>query len=171
MACARPNPLIATSTANANDDFIRTLGKAAIVEAIAFKERKSKLFGDKGGLISGRSEIDDTWYWTFVKMLLEGSPPREKLFDNIGVVCFNYDRCIEHYLTCELMRSFSIERKEAADLVNRLTIWHPYGTIASARHARAKRRRIRRQQVHQGSQLSTWHRASRRSRRSTKIVP
>lgn len=115
---------------NADDDFTRTLGKAAIVEAIAFKERKSKLYGDKGGLISGRSEIDDTWYWTFIKMLLEGSPPREELFDNIAVVCFNYDRCIEHYLTCELMRSFSIERKEAAGLVKRLMIWHPYGTIA-----------------------------------------
>jgi hypothetical protein len=114
----------------ADDEFIRTLGKAAIVEAIAFRERKSKLYGDKGGPISGRSEIDDTWYWTFFRMLLEGSPPRDKLFDNIAIVCFNYDRCIEHYLTCELMRAYSIERNEAADLVQRLTIWHPYGTIA-----------------------------------------
>ena len=114
----------------ADDDFIRTLGKAAIVEAIAFRERKSKLYGDKGGAISGRSDIDDTWYWTFFRMLLEGSPPRDKLFDNIAIVCFNYDRCIEHYLTCELMRAYTIERKEAAELVKRLTIWHPYGTIA-----------------------------------------
>ena len=115
---------------NADDEFTRTLGKAAIIEAIAFKERKSDLYLDKGGLISGKSQIDETWYWTFIKMLLEGSPPREALFDNIAVVCFNYDRCIEHYLTCELMRSYSIERKEAADVVNRLMIWHPYGTIA-----------------------------------------
>jgi hypothetical protein len=70
-------PPSALARRHADDDFIRTLGKAAIIEAIAFKERKSKLYGDKGGSISGRSEIDDTWYWTFVKMLLEGSPPRE----------------------------------------------------------------------------------------------
>jgi hypothetical protein len=112
-----------------HDDFIRILGKAAIIEAIAFKERKSKLYGDKG-LASGRSEIEDTWYWHFVTMLLEGSPPRDELFDNIAVVSFNYDRTIEHYLTCELMRAYSIERTEAASLVKRLTIWHPYGTIA-----------------------------------------
>jgi hypothetical protein len=52
------------------------------------------------------------------------------LFDNIAIVCFNYDRCIEHYLTCELMRAYHIERKDAAELVKRLTIWHPYGSIA-----------------------------------------
>ncbi len=115
---------------NRDDDCIRTLGKAAIVKAISFQERKSKLFGDKGGPIRGRSEVDDTWYWTFVKMLLEGSPPPDKLFDGLSVICFNYDRCIEHYLTCELMRSYHIDRKEAAKLVSRLAIWHPYGTIA-----------------------------------------
>lgn len=115
---------------NRDDDYIRTLGKAAIVKAIAFDERKSKLFADKGGPILGRSVIDDTWYWPFVKMLLEGSPPLDELFDGLSVICFNYDRCIEHYLTCELMRSYHIDRKEAAKLVGRLDIWHPYGTIA-----------------------------------------
>lgn len=115
---------------NRDNEFVRTLGKAAIVRTVSFKERKSKLFTDKGGPIRGMSEIDETWYWTLVRMLLEGSPSPEKLFDDIAVVCFNYDRCIEHYLTCELMRSYHIDRKEAAKLVDRLTIWHPYGTIA-----------------------------------------
>jgi hypothetical protein len=115
---------------NRSDEFIRTRGKAAIVKAISFKERKSGLSSDKGGAIIGKSNIDATWYWTFVKMLLEESPPPESLFDDISVICFNYDRCIEHYLTCELMRSYHIERKDAARIVNRLTIWHPYGTIA-----------------------------------------
>jgi hypothetical protein len=115
---------------NRDDEYIRTLGKAAIVKAISFKERTSKLIGDKGNPIRGRSAIDDTWYWTFVRILLEGSPAPEKLFDDIAIVCFNYDRCIEHYLTCELMRSYHIDREAAAKLVSRLTIWHPYGTIA-----------------------------------------
>jgi len=115
---------------NADDEFIRTLGKAAIVEAIAFKEFKSRLSKDNGAPTTGRSPLDDTWYWTFVKMLLEGSPPKEELFKNVAIVCFNYDRCIEHYLICELMRSYHIDRKEAANLVARLSIWHPYGTIA-----------------------------------------
>jgi hypothetical protein len=115
---------------NRDDEFIRTLGKAAIVRAIAFKERKSQLHEDKGGPILGKSWIDTTWYWAFVRILLEGSPPPEKLFDDVAIICFNYDRCIEHYLTCELVRSYHIDRKEAAALVSRLTIWHPYGTIA-----------------------------------------
>lgn len=115
---------------NRHDEYIRTLGKAAIVKAISFKERKTGLFSDKGEAIRGRSNIDETWYWTLVRMLLEGSPPPESLFDDISIICFNYDRCIEHYLACELMRSYHIDRVEAAKLVSRLTIWHPYGTIA-----------------------------------------
>jgi hypothetical protein len=115
---------------NRDDNFIRTLGKAAIIKSISYRERKSKLFADKGGPVLGKSEIGDTWYWTFAKMLLEGSPPPEKLFDGIAVICFNYDRCIEHYLMCELMRSYFIDRNAAAKLVSKLDIWHPYGTIA-----------------------------------------
>jgi hypothetical protein len=80
--------------------------------------------------MAGGTKIRKTWYWTFAKMLLEGSPAPEQLFDNISIVCFNYDRCIEHYLICELMRAYCINRKLAAALVDRLRIWHPYGTIA-----------------------------------------
>ena len=53
-----------------------------------------------------------------------------RLFDDVSVICYNYDRCIEHYLTCELMRSYHIGRREAAALAGRLPIYHPYGTIA-----------------------------------------
>jgi hypothetical protein len=115
-----------------DDDCVRTLGKAAIVKAISFKERKSDLFGDKGEAIRGRSKIDDTWYWTFAKMLFEGvgRSRLEAVFEGLSIVCFNYDRCIEHFLTNELMRSYHLKRREAAELVSRLTIWHPYGTIA-----------------------------------------
>lgn len=115
-----------------DDEYIRALGKAAIVKAIALKERKSDLSSDKGETIRGRSKIDDTWYWTLARMLFEGvgRSRLEGVFEGLSVVCFNYDRCIEHYLAYELMRSYHLERREAAELFSRLVIWHPYGTIA-----------------------------------------
>ena len=70
---------------------------------------------------TGKTLIVLCWRCCRTACLAAGCPP---------IVCFNYDRCIEHYLTCELMRAYTIERKEAAELVKRLRIWHPYGTIA-----------------------------------------
>ena len=115
------------------DEIVRDLGKAAIVEAIAFAESKSLLFGDKGEAIQGKSAVDGTWYWALARMLFEGVNHSQlpAVFNNVSIICFNYDRCIEIYLTQELMRAFNIERQLAAALVHDcLKIWHPYGTIA-----------------------------------------
>jgi len=51
------------------------------------------------------------------------------LFDGISVVCFNYDRCIQHFLIHALVPLYSIKKEEAEDVVSSLEIYHPYGTV------------------------------------------
>ena len=64
--------------------------------------------------LRGKSPVDDTWYSAFAQILFQDVPHSQVngVFDGISIVCFNYDRCIEHYLTCELMREVSTLNKE-----------------------------------------------------------
>ena len=77
-------------------------------------------------------EVSKTWYQPFAKALFDGvsNDDVDSVFDNISIVCFNYDRCIEHFLTYALSYHFRISLEDARLIVNeRLTIHHPYGTV------------------------------------------
>src|SRR6185295_10588589 len=50
-------------------------------------------------------------------------------FLNVAFIVFNYDRCLEHFLEYALFGLYGIPRRDAASLVRKLTIIHPYGTI------------------------------------------
>ncbi len=72
------------------------------------------------------------WYKEFSETLFEGVSAEEveTIFDNITIVCFNYDRCIEHYLGHAISLHYQIDLSEAAGIVSeRLRIFHPYGTV------------------------------------------
>ena len=76
--------------------------------------------------------VSSTWYQPFAKALFDGvsNDNVDSVFDNISIVCFNYDRCIEHFLTYALSYRFRISLEEARRIVNeRLAIHHPYGTV------------------------------------------
>jgi hypothetical protein len=52
----------------------------------------------------------------------------ERMFTNVSFICFNYDRCIEHYLFWAV-RGLGVPETEAAEIVRRVPIVHPYGTL------------------------------------------
>jgi len=52
------------------------------------------------------------------------------MFDNISIICFNYDRCIEHYLYSALVAHYGITKPAAAKIMGKLRIHHPYGVIS-----------------------------------------
>jgi hypothetical protein len=64
-------------------------------------------------------------------MLLEQSVRRDisNIFDNVSVITFNYDRCIERYLVHSLENYLGLNATEAELLMSRLTIVHPYGQV------------------------------------------
>ena len=54
-----------------------------------------------------------------------------KRFEQITLIVFNYDRCIEHYLLHSLITYHKLSSKDAAEILESLKIIHPYGTVGS----------------------------------------
>ncbi|MBB3389784.1 hypothetical protein FHT82_002524 [Rhizobium sp. BK275] len=77
------------------------------------------------------ANIPDSWHNTFCKMLTENVRlgDLETVFENVAIITFNYDRCIEHYLLTWLIKYMRIPYGEAAEICRKLPIFHPYGQV------------------------------------------
>lgn len=47
----------------------------------------------------------------------------------VTLIIFNYDRCIEHFLYHALQNYYKVSESEAAEIVNHINIYHPYGKV------------------------------------------
>ncbi len=128
--------------ANSIDDFLNIhggnktlieLGKAAIVRSILEAEGNSKLFVDQSNVYNKMdfNKIEDTWFVKLMRVLGSGRNPTtvKEVFSNISFIVFNYDRCVEHFLTHSLQALYAISAKDASEIVKQITIIHPYGKI------------------------------------------
>ncbi len=114
---------------------IALCGKLAIVRSILDAERGSRLYFDRS---LNQSNIDfnsisNTWYIYFFQ-LLTGNCVKNDLkerFKFVTLIIFNYDRCVEHFIYCALQTYYNMSETEAAELVNCINIYHPYGDIGS----------------------------------------
>ena len=116
------------------DEPSETIGKLGIVRSILEAELASKIYykPNQSERINFGT-LDETWFAGFVKILTENVPRSdvEKIFDNVGILNFNYDRCIEHYLHESLENYYSLEANAVTDLIDRIQILHPYGSVGS----------------------------------------
>jgi len=119
---------------HAHDKNIALMGKLGIAAAILDAERRSRIFFHKQE--DGRDQIDfahvpDSWHLVFVKMLLEQSIRKDisAVFDNVSIITFNYDRCIEKYIIGSLQNYLGLNTMEAEMLMSKLEIVHPYGQV------------------------------------------
>ena len=120
--------------AHSSNSGVVLFGKLGITQAIIEAERKSKLyFDERPAQISkfDHNKIEDTWYMRFFQLLHENvrKDDVDRLFDNVSFVIFNYDRCIEHYLYHALQNYYGIPEAGAQELMQKITILHPYGVI------------------------------------------
>ena len=53
----------------------------------------------------------------------------EKRFSSILLVVFNYDRCLEHFLYHALQTYYRVQPSEVSNLLEKLKIIHPYGSV------------------------------------------
>jgi hypothetical protein len=72
---------------------------------------------------------DDTWIGHFFRILCDGVRDPAELGKNITIICFNYDRCIEHYLQMQIAAAYGLTVAAADEVVAGMTIIHPYGTL------------------------------------------
>jgi hypothetical protein len=113
-------------------------GKLGIAQAIIEAERNSKLIVGSKLIVYDQpgqfdkidyTEIGGTWYAPFFQLLTENVRNEEvvSLFDNISIITFNYDRCIEHFLYHAIQNYFAFN--DIARLMQKLRIFHPYGVV------------------------------------------
>jgi hypothetical protein len=119
--------------AHRSDPKIAICGKLAIVRSILAAESKSPLWIDRTNINNkpNFSALESTWFNAFFQLLTENCrqddlPAR---FEKISIICFNYDRCIEHYLHSALQNYYGMKPEEANTVLAHLEIHHPYGTV------------------------------------------
>jgi len=122
--------------ANSIDEFLNShqarpevvwLGKIAIAAIIGAHE-SAQLARETG---PNRQTPPDDWMLPLVRMLSSSRSLdafRTKMED-VHFVVFNYDRMLEHYLTGALSHTFGLADFEAAEVVEGLSIAHPYGSL------------------------------------------
>jgi hypothetical protein len=115
------------------DDKIEFCGKLAIVRSILEAEKNSLLFVDErqDQTTINFNALEKTWYKIFMQILSDGCHRKNinQIFEGVSFIVFNYDRCIEHFLFHALQNYYGIQSDEAADILQELTIIHPYGMV------------------------------------------
>ena len=113
------------------DPQIELLGKLGIVRAILNAEAASPVFKFAQNIPDtlDLSKFDDTWYSSLTRLLIENvrKSQIDNIFNNLEIVNFNYDRCLEHYLPLSLSDYYGVKSDAIREIMNRLTIHRPYG--------------------------------------------
>ncbi len=111
---------------------LELVGKVAIARAILTAEKQSHLRPPR----DRRFQIElsmcaSSCLPLLGRLAVEGRRISEldKLFHNLTIITFNYDRCIEHYLPFSLTSHYGISLDEARRLVTQLRVYHPFGTV------------------------------------------
>jgi hypothetical protein len=116
-----------------NNEYVVACGKLAIFMSILEAERNSKLYYKDTHIDDtiNFDAIDDTWYSKFFKLIAKNisKDKIQDIFNNISVIIFNYDRCLEHYLVHATASKYAISLNDAEELVKKLTIYHPYNVV------------------------------------------
>ncbi|KPH04533.1 hypothetical protein CO657_26275 (plasmid) [Rhizobium acidisoli] len=119
---------------HSDDAVIAEISKLQIAFAIMHAEVNSNLVPHAGSLADGVNwdNADSSWIGPFARKLFEGvrASEVETIGSNISIICFNYDRCIEHYLEYAIQRAYrDVDRKLARQIVKSMNIIHPYGSL------------------------------------------
>lgn len=107
------------------------IGKLAIALAIVEAEAQSHLRPTGGQRPLSTKAYRESWYFQFIRMLTMGtlSTDPHALFENVRFVVFNYDRCLELVLLLTLQGYYGLNDLEAAAVLEKVDIIHPYGSI------------------------------------------
>lgn len=113
------------------DPKIELVGKLGIVRAIHQAERGSTYFKDEHGHFETLDvrKFKGTWYDSLTKLLTENVRKSRvtTIFDNLEIINFNYDRCLEQYLPHSLANYYGMKPHEIREILPALRVHRPYG--------------------------------------------
>lgn len=119
---------------------IEFLAKLAIATVILRSEAGSPLVpyteraANAGDIRAMRlAQLTSGWHAKLGQILFEGHTcdTVDTVFERASFVVFNYDRCIEEFLTTALERRFAIDRGRALKALFKCKIVHPYGQVGA----------------------------------------
>lgn len=118
-----------------DDDDVKICAKIAICASIFNAERSSRMHFDKDAMnrVLDTRRFEGTWYNKFFRIVSEGVKKSkvDNIFGNLYVVCFNYDRCLEHYMKWALVSAYDLPEAHAEKIVEGMKIVHPYGSLGN----------------------------------------
>lgn len=116
--------------AHRGNESVALCAKLGIVKSILLEEGQSRIAGLKEDFKPfDFASVADTWITRLFQMLSESVSRADvaQVFDNLTLVVFNYDRCIEAYIPRALAEYYDLQLAEVSQLMTKLTIIHPYG--------------------------------------------
>jgi hypothetical protein len=111
---------------------IKICGKLAIAHTILAHEKSSALHVQSSGDFADRKKVEQSWLSDLLYLMQDqivASENLDRIFDNLCIVNFNYDRCVEHFLFYALQHLYQINKSRATQLMQRLVVFHPYGQV------------------------------------------
>jgi hypothetical protein len=119
------------------DPKLSRLGKIAIAYTILDHERNSRVAvtNEAADSTLETTQIAGTWYNEFARALFRSTDRRnlDKLFGNLTIIDFNYDRCVEQFLRYAMRDAYMTDLAEADALLETLAHLRPYGSIGTLR--------------------------------------
>ena len=106
--------------------------KLGIAESILEAERQCPLHLDlRNSNTVNLSQYGSSWISQFLQMITRGIHRKEigSSFKYLKVIIFNYDRCFEQFVFYWLQQVYKISPDESSDIVNKIDIVHPYGSL------------------------------------------
>lgn len=115
------------------NDRIEFCSKLAIVHAILGAERNSHLYYSEANIYNtiNFDLVSSTWYRQLWFLLCTDISTQnvECIFDNVVFIVFNYDRCLEQFLSQALRVYYDLDINAVQQIMGRLKIFHPYGQV------------------------------------------
>lgn len=113
------------------DPQVELVGKLGIVRAILKAEAASPVFKRVENMPDTLDllKFGDTWYSSLTKLLTENVRKSQvtDIFENLEIVNFNYDRCLEQYLPFSLGSYYGLKPDAIREIMGGLKIHRPYG--------------------------------------------
>jgi len=98
-----------------DDERISQCGKLPVARCILEAESQSTLLVDQSNIYNKLDFglVENTWFNAFFQFLTENCQKADipARLQQISIISFNYDRCIEHYLHVALQNYYGMEAK------------------------------------------------------------
>lgn len=116
---------------HSEDPRIVAIGKTAIAACILEAERGSHLTPPPKDVYPMTKWNGESWLRRFCTMAMTGILKSQvsSAFENLTLVTFNYDRCIELYLVDQIKAYLGIDEAAACEIVDAIEIIHVYGKV------------------------------------------